>query len=290
MFPRNVVDVYPLGREGEVEANAGKPDVGMIDFGCGISEFGFIVDPLVPPLRVQIRNPKSKIRNAFTLVEMLVAVAMVVIMMTLFATIFQMATGAMAKQKGLSENDQRVRLVMTMLRNDLRTSQSDPVYGGPAQHRTFRLLIPYAAGETTPPINPLTGVEAKLAADRASYFHISEGNPFNDTDDILQLTIEIPLSSNDRIFGRAAGLLPDSTNTNYGDPTANPAVGALPTLPALAPPRELLAQSAGIRRPARLPEQGRKLDRRRGVLFPAERDALSPRHADSSPERFVTAG
>src|SRR5262249_10464362 len=50
-------------------------------------------------------------RAGFTLVEMLVAVALVIIMMTLFATIFQMATGAMQKQKGLSENDQRVRLV-----------------------------------------------------------------------------------------------------------------------------------------------------------------------------------
>ncbi len=165
---------------------------------------------------------------------MLVAVGVVVVMMTLFATIFQMATGAMQKQKGLSENDQRVRLVMTMLRNDLRTSTQDPVYSTPAQHRTFRFLVPYAAGETTAPFNTVMGAAA-APTDRAGYFHISEGNPFNETDDMLALTVEVPQSSNDRIFGRAAGLLPD-INGKYGDPTANPAVIPPPALPALAPP------------------------------------------------------
>ena len=121
----------------------------------------------------QIRNPKSKIRNAFTLVEMLVAVGVVVVMMTLFATIFQMATAAMQKQKGLSENDQRVRLVSTMLRNDLRTNTPDPATGMQVQTRTFRWLVPIAPSDATilPAIPPGSTINA--TNDRKGYFYIS---------------------------------------------------------------------------------------------------------------------
>src|SRR6476661_2311814 len=104
----------------------------------------------VCPARCRFRIPNSEFRiqvRGFTLVEMLVAVAVVVVMMSLFATIFQMATGAMQKQKGISENDQHVRLVVTMLRNDLRTSQKDAATGALVQCRTFRVLVPWGAGE-----------------------------------------------------------------------------------------------------------------------------------------------
>src|SRR5262245_63374279 len=125
--------------------------------------------------------PRSPETAGFTLVEMLVAVAVVVVMMTLFTTIFQLATGAMQKQKGLAENDQRVRLVVTMLRNDLRTSKTDPVTGNPAQYRTFRWLVPIAPGDvTTPPAVP-AGSTIDVVNDRQGYFYISEGDPFDDT-------------------------------------------------------------------------------------------------------------
>lgn len=176
-------------------------------------------------------------RGGFTLVEMLVAVAVVVVMMTLFTTIFQVATNGMQKSKGISENDQRVRLVVTMLRNDLSSSPTDRVTGNQTrQHRTFRVLIPYAAGEPTanPPVNPETLIAA-APEDRSGYFYISEGDPFDDTDDNIQLTVVVPSASNERIYGRAAGLFPDSAG-NYGDQTATPPVGTPPALPALAPP------------------------------------------------------
>src|SRR5262245_48685261 len=115
--------------------------------------------------RFQIRNPKSEIRNrlstgrdhrpishGFTLVEMLVAVGLVVLMMVLFASIFQLATGTMTTQKGISENDQRVRLMVTMLRNDLGSTDNDPVTNTRIKaRRTIRVLIPYSAGETGAP-------------------------------------------------------------------------------------------------------------------------------------------
>src|SRR4029077_12961807 len=104
---------------------------------------------------------KSQFPNTsagFTLVEMLVAVAVVVVMMTLFATIFGMATSTMGKQKGLAENDQRVRLVIAMLRNDLNGTTKDRDTGNQKQIRSFRTLIPFAANEsgTNPPVNPVT--------------------------------------------------------------------------------------------------------------------------------------
>lgn len=169
-------------------------------------------------------NRFPRTRAAFTLVEMLVAVAIVVVMMTLFATIFQMATGAMGKQRGIGENDQRVRLVAEMLRNDLGSTPKDPVTGtNSRRYRTFRVLIPWAANESAAPINPLTGTAA-AAADRSGYFMISEGNPLDDTDDSIQLTVNVPTTSNDRIFGRAAALLTDAAG-QYGPGNNSSATG-----------------------------------------------------------------
>jgi hypothetical protein len=153
---------------------------------------------------------------------MLVAVGLMVLMMVLFATIFRLATGAMATQKGLTENDQRVRLVVTMLRNDLGSSDLDPVTGTNIRaHRTFKFLVPFAAGETVAPYNTGALAAADPFNDRGGYFLISEGNPDDDTDDYIQFTITVPSTSNDRIFGRAAALLQDAAG-NYGTGNNNP--------------------------------------------------------------------
>jgi hypothetical protein len=147
---------------------------------------------------------------------MLVAVGLIMLMMILFATIFQLATGAMATQKGLTENDQRVRLVVTMLRNDLGSTDVDPVTGTNIRpRRTFKFLVPFAAGEAVAPYNPGALAAADPFNDRGGYFLISEGDPNDDTDDYIQFTITVPSSSNDRIFGRAAALLQDATGA-YG--------------------------------------------------------------------------
>jgi len=67
----------------------------------------------VEQMRRELERMESR-RAGFTLVEMLVAVAVVVVMMSLFAQIFQMATSSMSLQKGMAENDQRVRLVHSL--------------------------------------------------------------------------------------------------------------------------------------------------------------------------------
>lgn len=123
-------------------------------------------------------------RRAFTLVEMLVSTALVVIMMAMFATIFQLAAGAIGTQRGIATNDQRARTLVTILRNDLKG-------------RSFRNLIPYHPGETDP------GNDGPLDFDnRRGYFYISENDIYNDADDVLQFTVDFT-EGGELIFGNA---------------------------------------------------------------------------------------
>ncbi len=129
-------------------------------------------------------------RRGFTLIEMLVAVALVVLMMSIFASIFQFSTQTMAVQKGTAENDQHVRLVMTVLRGDLTK-------------RTFGDVSPFFTGETVGAADP-----------RQGYLYIGENDPDDDTDDVLQLTVKSP---NDPFFGRAY-LLTGNIGTDPNQP------------------------------------------------------------------------
>jgi hypothetical protein len=169
------------------------------------------------------------------LIEMLVAVGLVVLMMTLFATIFQMATGAMSTQKGLAENDQRVRLVLTRLRNDLNGRKNDA--NDPNRpYRTFLNLVPWGPDESTT-------VPTADVANRGGYLYISENDPNDDTDDVLALTVAIPAGSAERFFGRASLVFPDAAG-NYGTPGAGPLPGAAPYPPA-APASVTIANPPG---------------------------------------------
>lgn len=109
--------------------------------------------------------------RGFTLVEMLVAVALVLLMMTLFAQVFQMAGGTITTQRGIAENDQRSRTVQNILKGDL-------------DKRSFRLVMPWATGEDGSLVDT-------AAVDREGYFYYSENDPLNDTDDVLQFTINV---------------------------------------------------------------------------------------------------
>lgn len=131
-------------------------------------------------------------RSGFTLIEMLVAVTLVTLMMTLFASVFQVATDLMGRQKGVAENDQRARMVCTLLHNDLK-------------NRTFLEVAPWGAGEST-------GGGSNLN-NRKGYFCISENDPVNDSDDVLSFTIQIP-NTNDKLFGRAHALADGGGNVN----------------------------------------------------------------------------
>lgn len=153
--------------------------------------------------------------RGFTLVEILIVLALTMIMMTLFASIFQITANFISKQKGIAENDQSARILTTVLKTDL-------------QARTMRLLAPFHPGMPA------------LADDglRTGYFYYSENNPVDDTDDVLQFTISLTAGnlpapnpqSGAQIFGRATFLpLPWQPNTTYP-----PSTLVRPTGPATA--------------------------------------------------------
>ncbi len=123
------------------------------------------------------RSRPNTNRSAFTLVEMLVSVTLVLLMMTLFASIFQMATGTMGKQRAISEQDQRARALTTVIRKDL-------------QHRTSRYPFAFYPGEdsaTSP--TPFTN--------RSGYFYISTNDPNSGLDDLIQFTVSADILSED---------------------------------------------------------------------------------------------
>ncbi len=169
--------------------------------------------------------------RGYTLVETLVATGVALVLMTIFATIFQLATQAMAIQKGMAANDQKARLVQTLLRNDLNGDlfyNTDPTM--PRTCRTFRNLIPFGAGEN--------GQPNFCETDRCGYFYVSENDPQNDTDDVLQLTVASPDTSADRFYGRVATVLPNSSGSYGLLAGVGGLLGSLlnPILPGTIPP------------------------------------------------------
>lgn len=145
---------------------------------------------------VPYRWSSTRRKSGFTLVEMLVAVALVVLMMTLFAQIFQFSTQTMSVQKGTAENDQHVRLVMTMLRNDLK-------------NRSFLDITPFLNA-------PGDARNTEDIDNRKGYFYIGENDPDDDTDDILQFTtLNVPAINGDQPwYGKATPI----QGTFYTDP------------------------------------------------------------------------
>ena len=146
-------------------------------------------------------NEHSSNRNAgFTLVEMLVSVALVLLMMSMFATVFIGATDVLSRQRGIAENDQRGRMLSIAIRGDL-------------DGRTFRDLLPFRSGEASNlPSRPLSR--------RSGYFEIDEGDPGDDTDDVLQFTVSINLPTENPNGLKFTGLAPSLTTQTITSVTA----------------------------------------------------------------------
>jgi hypothetical protein len=147
-----------------------------------------------------IRRRRPNQTAGFTLVEVLVTLALTMIMMYLFAVIFQITGNFVTRQKGIGENDQSARILTTVLQTDL-------------QARTMQNVAPFH-----PNMQQMSD-EAK----RQGYFYYSENNPLDDTDDVLQFTISLKTlpSSNPSVNGQLIGLatnlpLPWQPNTTYG--------------------------------------------------------------------------
>lgn len=139
------------------------------------------------------KRPKpmpKKTQRGFTLVEMLVATALVVVMMLMFAQVFQTASGLVSNQKGMAEQDQNVRTMTILLRGDMKS-------------RTFMDVVPFVDDQDTsnaavPGYNDAKekGYDAEY---RKGFFSISENDPDDGTDDVLHLTIRMDSPLNPRM-------------------------------------------------------------------------------------------
>jgi prepilin-type N-terminal cleavage/methylation domain-containing protein len=140
------------------------------------------------------------LRSGFTLVEMLVSVALVLLMMTLFSSIFSMATNSVATQRGISQNDQRARALTTLIRADFA-------------HRTFRYPLPFAPGENA-------ATSPTPFSNRSGYLYISTNDPYSGLDDLVQFTVSSDILTEDPdsspYFGKAQMLSDRDPNTPAG--------------------------------------------------------------------------
>jgi len=108
------------------------------------------------------------------------------LVMLMFAAIFEVVADTMSAQQGIAKNDQKARTLTIIMKEDL-------------EHRTFRRVVPFYPGQDTGTHGPFYS-----AQQRRGYFSISENDPDNNTDDVLAFTAQFPVP----ISGRATLLDP----------------------------------------------------------------------------------
>jgi len=132
-------------------------------------------------------------RGGFTLVEMLVASGLVVLIMTMFAQIYSTAIGTMTEQRAMGSNDQKARILSDLIHRDLKNRtyrQADYGPGSPAG------IVPLMPGD------PLID-----SASQRGYFYLSENDPLDPTDDVLQFTVQVSDEvPDDKYIGNTASL------------------------------------------------------------------------------------
>ena len=142
------------------------------------------------PMLLHARDGSARLSRGFTLIEMLISVALVLLMMVLFAEIFGLASESMTLQQAIADGDQQVRSFTTVFRSDI-------------QKRTFQTLVPFDSQEDV----ELAGVPF---SDRQGYLYISLNDPENATDNMLQFTVRSTIvDENDddtEYFGKSTGI------------------------------------------------------------------------------------
>jgi hypothetical protein len=120
-------------------------------------------------------------------------------MMTMFTSIFQMATTSVSKQRIIAETDQRARSLTTILRADFAK-------------RSMRTAFPFLPFEDT-------ARTAVPFGNRQGYIYISCNNPASGQDDIIQFTVDarqIQTNPDQSLYYGAAQVLWDKIAENNG--------------------------------------------------------------------------
>jgi hypothetical protein len=140
------------------------------------------------------------VRAGFTLLEMMVAIGLVMLIMLMFAKIFEVTAGTMGTQKGLAKNDQKVRSFTVIMKEDL-------------EHRTFRRVVPFFPGQDTGSHGPFYSPQ-----ERRGYFSISENDPNNNTDDVLAFTAQFPVPVSGKALALALAPIDWNLDKNLNQP------------------------------------------------------------------------
>lgn len=139
--------------------------------------------------------------GGFTLIEMLVATALVVLMMLLFAQIYLAAIRSLNTQQAIARNDQRMRATDQVLRSDLLRGSFREVPGS-------RGIVPLVNGDA-------------VHSMQKGYFYLSENDRANPVDDVLQFTMLISPESRQHdqtpFYGRCIGDAYPNGMTNHPD-------------------------------------------------------------------------
>ncbi len=147
-------------------------------------------------------------RSGFTLIEMLVSVTLVLLVLTLFSAIFGLATDTIRAQRGIANNDQQARSLITLLRHD-------------AAKRSFRNVYPFYPTEDS-------GSSPTTFNNRRGYFYISTNNPVSYQDDLIQFTVDAAVTDEDndstKFRGAAAALTSGLLSLNPNQPDADDAL------------------------------------------------------------------
>ena len=149
---------------------------------------------------------------------MLVATALVVVMLLMFAQIYTVAVSGITNQRGLANNDQKARMFATIIRNDLQNltyRQPSPAYGN------VQGIVPLAPGDEaiTDPLR------------QKGYLYYSENNPLLDFDDVLQFTVmlgtpESASGSTQQLFQGAAANLGLANEPDLDDGVSGNGLGS----------------------------------------------------------------
>jgi len=143
-------------------------------------------------LRKTDQSPAAS--SGFTLVELLVSTALVVLIMTLFAQIYGSTIQTITLQRGIGNNDHKARTLNTLMLSDLRGMTYRQ---GELQTGMARGIVPLAPGDED---------GSRMDAGRQQgYFYYSENDPSNDTDDVLQFTSRLGTTSTAGSIGTDSG-------------------------------------------------------------------------------------
>jgi type II secretory pathway component PulJ len=150
-------------------------------------------------------------RSGFTLVEMLVSTALVMLIMVLFAQIYGAAVGTLREQEGIAKNDQKARAVITMLRNDL----------GARSYREIPLAVsdPNKSDLVARGLVPIHPRCLTVEDSQYGFFYISENDPGDDSDDVLSFTMFLQTD-----VGHYTGRVQKDTATLPNHPDSDDAV------------------------------------------------------------------